>query len=186
MPVIRTLLYLLAGLLLGGVIHIIVILILPLFATQDVWSKLTTLSAVNRMQVLADIAVGSPNPLGLDPELTYAVCQVSLATGPAVVSGVLPDAFWSLAILNRAGIVTYSTTNRDGLGQTLDLGIFNPTQTRLLAQQELEIPEGLLIVESRDDDVFVVVRLAPPHPAVRERFKTALSTITCGNIVQPT
>lgn len=179
---IRTLLYLLAGLLLGGIIHLVVILTLPLQATRDVWSKISALNAVNRIEILPDVAQGQPNPLGLDPELTYAVCQVNLSPGPAVVSGIMPDAFWSLAVFNRAGIVVYSTTNRDGIGQTLDLGIFNPTQTRLLAEQELETPEGLLIVESRDDEVFVVVRLAPPHRAMRERYKTALSNLTCGNI----
>jgi len=78
--------------------------------------------------------------------------------------------------------VLYSTTNRDGIGQTLDLGLFNAAQTRLLAQQQFDVPEGLLIVESPKDDVFVLVRLAVPHPAMRERFAQALAAIDCGNM----
>ena len=77
-----------------------------------------------------------------------------------------------------------TTTNRDGIGRNLDLGIFNPAQTRLLATQQLDITEGLLIVESPTDDVFVLVRLAPPHPALRSRFEQELGDMVCGNIGQ--
>lgn len=177
---IRTLLWLLGGLLLGGIIHIVTILALPLLAEETTWSRIEALDAHNRMVVLSPPAPGEPNPLHLDPELGYAVCQIDLSEGPAYLSGVLPDAFWSVALYNSAGMVTYSTTNRDGIGQTVSMGIFNAAQTRLLAQQQIDIEEGLLIVESTSDDLFAVVRLSPPHEAMRPRFETALSEITCG------
>jgi len=78
--------------------------------------------------------------------------------------------------------VIYSTTNRDGIGQNLNLGIFNAAQTHLLAEQQIDVADGLLIVESSDDQVFVVIRLTPPQEAVRKRFETALKGIVCGNI----
>jgi uncharacterized membrane protein len=177
-----TLLWIIGGVLAGVMIHIIVILTLPALASHDVWSRVTALGASNKIAVLPAVVAGAPNPLRLDPELTYAVCQMNLGSGPGVVSGTLPDAFWSLAVFNRSGAVIYSTTNRDGIGKTLDLGIFNPAQTRLLAQQKLDIAEGLLIVESKTDDVFVVVRLAPPYPALRQRYESMLAGIQCGNI----
>jgi uncharacterized membrane protein len=180
--VIRLLLWLFGGLLLGAIIHIGVILSLPLFASNDVWTKVSSLNALEKIVVVPAIAPGQPNPLRLDPELTYAVCQLDLRKGPGVVSGVLPSAFWSVAVYNRIGTVIYSTTNRDGLGTSLDLGLFNSTQTRLLAEQQLDIAEGLLIVDAPTDDVFAVVRLALPHPAMRMRFETALQTLVCGNI----
>lgn len=170
------------GLMLGVVIHIAVILGLPAFASNDVWSRVSALGALGNTVVPPAVAAGEPNPLGLDPEIAYAVCQIDLADGPGVVSAILPSAFWSVAVFDRAGTVIYSTTNRDGLGQALDLGIFNPAQTRLLAEQRLEIAEGLLIVESRGNDVFAVVRLAPPHPAMRARYEAALADLVCGNI----
>ncbi|MDB5562348.1 MAG: rane protein [Hyphomicrobiales bacterium] len=178
----RIVLWMLAGVLAGVLIHLVVILSLPALASRDVWSRVAELGANNKAVVLPAVAAGAPNPLRLDPELSYAVCQMNLGTGPGVVSGTLPDAFWSLAVYNRAGAVIYSTTNRDGIGQTLDLGIFNDAQTRLLAQQKLDIAEGLLIVQSNSNDVFVVVRLAPPYPAVRQRYEKMLGAIQCGNI----
>lgn len=178
----RLVLWLVAGLILGLIIHIAVILGLPSLATQTIWSRIEAMGPTNKVMVLPAVAIGAPNPLQLDPTLSYAVCRVNLAAGPAVLNGMLPDAFWSLAIFNRAGEVVYSTTNRDGIGQNLNLGIFNAAQTHLLAEQQIEVADGLLIVESNANEVFVVIRIAPPHEAMRKRFETALSGIICGNI----
>lgn len=177
---IRTLLWLLGGVLLGGIIHIIVVLTLPSLAEDTVWTRIQALDAVDRMVVLPAVQPGQPNPLGLDPDLAYGICQLDLSHGPGYVSGILPDAFWSVALFNAQGIVTYSTTNRDGIGQTLAMGIFNVAQTRLLAQQQIDIEEGLLVVEATTDQLAVLVRLAPPHQAMRSRFEQALSQVQCG------
>ena len=131
----RTLLWLMGGLLLGGIIHIATILTLPLLAEETAWSRISTFDAKNRMVVLDTMVQSAPNPLHLDPELSYGLCQIDLSGGPAYLNGVLPDAFWSVAVYDQNGIVIYSTTNRDGIGQTVDMGVFNPAQTRLLAQQ---------------------------------------------------
>ena len=180
----RFLLWLLGGLLLGGVIHIVVILTLPRLAEETLWTRLATYDAANTTVILPPVAVGEPNPLGLDPELIYGLCQIDLAEGPAYLSGLLPDAFWSVALFNEAGIIIYSTTNRDGIGQVMDLGIFNAAQTRLLAQQQIDVAEGVLVVESNVDKLAVLVRLAPPHEVMRARFAEALSKVQCGQRVQ--
>ena len=177
----RTALWLLAGVVLGGVIHLVVILSLPALAANAAWARVDSLGALNQPVVLPPALPGEQNPLRLDPELTYAVCRLDLRQGPGVVRGVLPLAYWSVAGYNRAGTVLYSTTNRDGIGQNLELGIFNQDQTRLLAQQQLDIAQGLLIVESKEDDVFVAVRLAPAHQVMRRRYEAALGRIVCRN-----
>src|SRR5690606_3282828 len=157
LPMIRALLWLVAGLVLGGIIHIVVILTLPSLAEETLWTRLETIDTSRRIAILSPIEPGQFNPLGLDPELSYGVCRIDLRTGPAYLRGLLPDAFWSVALIDPAGIVTYSTTNRDGIGRTLDLGIFNAAQTRQLAQQQLDVAEGVLVVESASDDLYAVL-----------------------------
>jgi uncharacterized membrane protein len=179
---VRILVLVLSGILLGIVIHIAVILALPAMASDTVWSRIAALAPENKTVVLPAIPPGQANPLRLDPLLSYAICRVNLAAGPAVVSATLPDAYWSLAIFNPSGTIVYSTTNRDGIGKNLNLGIFNADQTHLLAEQQIDVADGLLIVEADDNDVFVVVRLAPQYQAVRQRYEAALSKIVCGNI----
>jgi uncharacterized membrane protein len=181
---IRTGLWILAGLVLGGIIHIVVILLLPTLSATAAWDRVEALGPAEgaQVRVLAAAAAGQPNPLRLDPELAYAVCRLDLRKGPGTVAGNLPQAFWSVAVYGRNGTVVYSTTNRDSTSTLLDLGLFNPAQTRLLAEQKLDVAEGLLIVEAQEDDLLVVVRLAPPHPAMRARYEKALAGLTCGNL----
>lgn len=179
---IRTLLWIFGGLVLGGIIHITVILLLPVLTGGSVFAQVTAMGALNRPVVLAAPQAGEPNPLRLDPELVTAVCQIDLRHGPGVVAGTLPQAFWSVVVYDRAGTAIYSTTNRDGIGQIVDVGLFNAAQTRLLAEQKIDVAEGLLIVAANDDDVYAVVRLEPPHPAMRARYAEQLGGLTCGNI----
>lgn len=178
----RTLLWVLAGIVLGGVIHIGVILSLPALATEGLWQRVVALDALNKPVVLAAPTAGQPNPLHMDPELAYAVCRIDLREGPGFLRGTLPSGFWSVAVYGPNGTVLYSTTNRDGLGSTVELGVFNQVQTRLLAEQQLNVAEGLLVVEVREDDVLVLVRAAPPHQAVRARYEAALSRLSCGSL----
>lgn len=179
---IRWLYWIVGGLLLGGLIHIIVILTLPDRAMRDVWHRLEALSPLETFVVLDDIEPGQPNPLGLDPELLYGVCRLDLDDGPGIVNGQLPLAFWSVAVFNPQGHIVYATTNRSGSGAFLDMGLFNPAQTRLLAEQRFEIQEGLLIVEAGGNDAAAVVRLAPPHPVMRDRYRDMLAALSCQTI----
>lgn len=179
---VRTLLYAIAGVILGLVIHLVVILILPSISENSVRTRVAAIDALNKTVLLPRPAAGEPNPFRLDPYLSYGLCKLDLSKGPGEVTGTLPLAFWSVAVYDTSGTVLYSTTNRDGIGQTLDLGIFDPAQTRLLAEQKIDISPGLLIVEARTDQVFVVVRLAPPHPSMRERYEAQLLRLGCRNI----
>ena len=178
----RTPLYLLGGLLLGLVIHLVVILILPRISENAAYTQVAAIDALNKTTLLALPRAGEANPLHLDPDMSYGLCKLDLSAGPGEVTGTLPLAFWSVAVYDTAGTVLYSTTNRDGIGQTLDLGIFDPAQTRLLAEQKIDISPGLLIVEARTDQVFVIVRLAPPHPSMRARYEAQLERLACRNI----
>src|SRR5262249_34236272 len=125
---IRTTLYLVAGVFLGLLIHIIVILILPTFAPNSISKRLDALGQVEKTILLADVKPGEANPLRLDPELTYAICRLDLRAAPGELSGTLPQAFWSVTAYDPNGNVVYSSTNRDSSGPTLDIGLFDPAE----------------------------------------------------------
>ena len=107
----------------------------------------------------------APNPLQLDPPLSYAVCRVNLCRAGGHQRHAARCVLVARHIRPPAPSI-YSTTNRDGIGQNLNLGIFNADQTHLLAEQQIDVADGLLIVELNDNEVFVVVtaRAAPRRP----------------------
>jgi uncharacterized membrane protein len=175
----RTVLWLLAGVVLGGVIHLAVILSLPSLAANAAWAHRLSMRWAGRW--CFHRSPRRPNALHLDPELAYAVCRMDLRQGPvssAVCcrspSGRSPSMGAPAPSSIPPPIAMHRPEPRTGHLQ--------PGSNAAPGQQQLDIAEGLLIVESRDDDVFVVIRLAPPHQAMRKRYEAALQKISCGTI----
>ena len=78
---IRWLLWLLAGALLGGIVHLVAVLMLPRTATQDAYSRLAPIAPVNTVT-----AVPQPTPQSevmpfMDPAFASAVCRYDLDSG---------------------------------------------------------------------------------------------------------
>jgi len=178
----RFFLWTLGGVFLGLIIHLIVILNLPRFASHDLWDQVAARTEPGKILVLDPVTAGGDNPLDLDPAFAQAVCRLDLADGAGVISGTLPDVFWSVAVFNAEGIAIYSTTHRASSNQRLNLGIFNPSQTRLLAQPDIGGQADLLVVESPGNDVFAAIRVAPPHSAMLPRYRDALKGLNCSNL----
>ncbi len=178
----KTFLWIFAGLLFGLIIHLTIILLLPRFTPTSVWEIFAKIAPTGEIITLERPKALQANILHLDPELAYAACRYDLSKGPGILSGDLPDDFWSVGVFDKNGVAIYSTIGRSGTGKSLELGIFNPAQTRLLAEQQLDRQEGLIIVEAPHDQIFVVVRLAPPFPESWPRYREILSELECGYI----
>src|SRR5690606_6791977 len=73
---VRTVLYVFGGVLLGLVIHLVVILILPRIADNAAYTRIAAIDALNKTTLLALPAAGAPNPLHLDPDMSYALCKL--------------------------------------------------------------------------------------------------------------
>lgn len=178
----RFFMWTIGGVFLGLIIHLVVILNLPSFAANDLWDRMAAIASPGEMTLLDQVAVGEDNPLDLDPGFAVAVCRLHLEDGPGIVSGSLPDTFWSVSVFNTDGIAFFSTTHRAATANTLNLGIFNPAQTRLLAQREIAEQADFLLVESPGDEVFATVRLAPPHRVLLDRYRQSLAELGCTNL----
>jgi uncharacterized membrane protein len=179
---IKTAIWVFAGLLLGLIIHLSLILALPHIIPNNVWNQFAKIGDAGQLVIIEKVKPLKPNSLRLDPDLIYAVCRYDLSIGPGILSGKMPKDFWSIGVFNKTGTAIYSTTNRSGGDQSLDLGIFNSAQTRLLAEQKIKLQKDLLIVKSPQNEIFVVIRLAPPHPSMWTRYKKILEEINCGHI----
>ena len=178
----KTLGWILGGIGVGLIIHLVVILSLPSLSQKDNWTQIEPLSKVEDFYVFKDVGANAPNPFKLDPELLYGACRLDLLRGVGVLSAQLPDAFWSLSLFDESGRAIFGTVNRPGVDHRLEVGIFNATQIRQLAEQKMEPPPNQLIVESDSDTVFAIVRLAPPHPAMRVHYRERLSQVRCSHI----
>jgi uncharacterized membrane protein len=76
--VLRWLLWLIAGVLLGGIVHLLTVLLLPRTASQDAYSRMAPIAPVN-----AVAQVPEPSPQNavipfMDPAFATAVCRYDL------------------------------------------------------------------------------------------------------------
>lgn len=172
----RVAVWILGGITLGLIIHLVSILILPGYAENGTWARIAALDARDKMVVLPAVAAGADNPFGLDPKLAYAVCQLDLTEGPGTVHGLLPQSFWSVSVYDKAGLILYSTTNRSSSGSVINLGVFLPGQ---LTGDTYAIDPDMLVVEAKSPNAFVTVRLAPEQPVMLPRYREALAGIAC-------
>ncbi len=175
----KTFLALFAGVLFGLIIHLSIILLLPLFPPTNAWKIFAKIAPIGEVIILERPLPGKANILRLDPELAYAVCRYDLSNGPGLLSGELTSDFWSVGVVDKNGVTIFSTRGSSSINNYLELGIFNPAQTRLLAEQQLGMQEGLIIVEAPRNQVFVVVRYAPPYPQMWDRYSKVLSKLNC-------
>ncbi len=178
----RFVLWTLGGLFLGVFIHLVIILTLPRFAAHDLWDRVSALAAPGELVVLDPVRIGADNPLGLDPVFAQAICRLDLSRGPGQILGPLPDAFWSIVVYDTDGTSFYATTHRASSENRLNVGIFNPAQTKLLAQQEISADSDLLVVESAGNEIFAAIRLAPPHREMLQRYREILKGLSCTNL----
>ena len=70
---IRLVFTIIAGVLLGGIVHLVAVLALPRIATQDAYSRLTPMTKLNAVTQLAAAEPGnSPMPF-MDPAFAVAI-----------------------------------------------------------------------------------------------------------------
>ena len=82
LPVIRSLLYGLAGLLLGGVIHVAIIFMVPYYASHDAWAHIKSFGRDGQFHTLPVPEAGAEPLASLDPRMLQAVCRFTLARRP--------------------------------------------------------------------------------------------------------
>ncbi len=159
-------------------IHIIAVLLVPSFATNDGWSRLRTFSETGRFKAIP----ADQNPVilsGLDPLFVHSVCTISLEEAPAALSLTAQDSFWSLALYDSKSIAIFSLNDRTAQGGTLDMLVVNPVQNALLKENPPPDIADIVVVEAADNDLVAVFRLYAPTQELRQKAMTAVNTAIC-------
>ena len=98
---IRLVFTIIAGVLLGGVVHLVSVLALPRIATQDAYSRLTPMTKLN---AVTPLPLADPNnslmPF-MDPAFAIAVCRYDLSGGPIKLTVPVSQAYTSVSFYTR-------------------------------------------------------------------------------------
>ena len=176
---IRWLLWLLAGALLGGIVHLVAVLILPRTATQDAYMRLTPIAPINAVAPVPQPTPQSELMPFMDPAFASAVCRYDLATGPIKLTVPISPAYTSVSFYTRRGVAYYAINDRSAGRRQIELQLMTAAQRAELPEEEDVTAADRLIVESPSDTGLIVMRARAPEPGMMPVAQTTLSRATC-------
>lgn len=178
---IRWFLWLIGGVLLGGIVHLTTILMLPRTATQDTYSRLAPITPVNAFVPLPDAQADDPVVPFRDPAFAAAVCRYDLGSGPLKLQAPVTQAYTSMSFYTRVGVPYYSINDRAAGRRAIELDLMTAEQRAQLPDEEDVTAADRLIVESPTVDGLIVLRALAPETGLMPTAREALTRARCGS-----
>jgi uncharacterized membrane protein len=176
---IRWLLWILGGAVLGGIVHLATVLVLPRTATQDAYARLAAISPVNAFVPLPDPgAQNAPLPF-MDPAFASAVCRYDLSAGSLKFSAPVSPAYTSVSFYTRNGVAYYAINDRAAGRRVIELDLMTTAQRAELPDDEEITAADRLIVESPTTTGLIVLRTFAPEPGLMQLAKNSLNSAKC-------
>jgi uncharacterized membrane protein len=170
---------LLVGLVGAGIVHIVILLLVPSFSGRDAWARLAATSDLYQVTRLDAEGAGRPVAGIADPTLFAAACRFDLEDGAAHVTATIKVPFWSLSVYDRSGTNLYSLSDRSAADGILDLVVLTPEQ---MIDVRKDLPEEFarsVLVELPIGEGIVVVRALAPDDSWKPAVSDFLSKIGC-------
>ena len=166
------------GLLLAGIVHIVVVLLVPRYAERDAWERLQNAPAWQFSRVASPGRIDALVPF-VDPAFAVAACRFDLSEAPllAEAQGRLP--YWSVAIYDSEGENVYSFNDRTAVERRLRLLVVDPVQlAQLRKSAPAEMQEAVVVPVERPRG-FVLVRALREDESWSAMVDTFLKDATC-------
>ena len=182
---IRWLLLLLGGALLGGVVHLATVIILPRTATQDAYARLTPIAPVNTV-----IALPIPSPEKaimpfMDPAFASAVCRYDLSEGPLKLTVPVSPAYTSVSFYTRYDVAYYAINDRAAGRRVIELDLMTAAQHEQVPEDEEITAADRLIVESPTPTGLIAIRAMAPEPGLMPVAQSAVAASRCMRQTEP-
>ncbi|PSJ51079.1 DUF1254 domain-containing protein [Kumtagia ephedrae] len=162
------------GLVGAGIVHIVILLMIPSFSARDAWTRL---SAASGLYEVARIDTGTGG--AADPSAAAAACRFDLADGVVHVSAPSKVPFWSISVYDRDGTNLYSLNDRAAPDRLLDLVVLTPDQ---MIELRKDLPEEFaqsVLVELPLGEGIVVLRALAPDASWRPAVDAFLAEAAC-------
>ena len=180
----RWLLWILSGLLLGGIVHIATVLYLPNTATQNAYARVSAISPINQV-----VPMPAPSPEKsilplMDPAFAAAVCRYDLSEGPLKLSTPVSPAYTSVTFYTNKDIAYYAINDRAAGRRTIELDLMTTAQRAQLPDDEEIAAADRLIVESPSRTGLIVLRALAAEPGMMPAAVASLSNARCVKVTQ--
>jgi uncharacterized membrane protein len=172
-----------AGIVLGLVVHLVSVLALPRIATQDAYSRLTPMTKLNGVSPLplADPNT-SPMPF-MDPAFALAICRYDLSGGPIKLTVPVSQAYTSVSFYTRNEIAYYAINDRSAGKKVIELDLMTEAQHNEL-HEEITAADRL-IIDSPATTGLIVMKALAAEPGLMPQAQASLAAATCAPQTEP-
>ena len=175
----RWIAWLTAGVLLGGIVHIVTVLALPAAATRNSYARLEGDTPVNQLVLLPHPTAERALLPFMDPAFATAVCRFDLADGPLKVQAPLTQSYTSLTFYTQQGTVFYAINDQAAGRRMIELDFMTPIQRASLPEDEEVTAADRLIVESPTETGLIALRALAPYPGAMPALRETLRSGRC-------
>jgi uncharacterized membrane protein len=176
---IRLLFTIIAGVLLGGIVHLVAVLALPRIATQDAYSRLTPMTKLNAVTQLAAAEPGNAPMPFMDPAFALAICRYDLSGGPIKLTVPVSQAYTSVSFYTRTDVAYYAINDRAAGRRVIELDLMTAAQRAELPENEDITAADRLIVASPTTTGLIVIRALAPETGWIPAARNALAAAQC-------
>jgi uncharacterized membrane protein len=169
----------LAGVLLGLVVHLVSVLALPRIATQDAYSRLTPLTKLNAVGQLPVADPGNGLMPFMDPAFAVAICRYDLAGGPIKLKVPVSQAYTSVSFYTRNELAYYAINDRSAGKKVIELDLMTEAQHNELPEDEEITSADRLIIDSPTATGLIVMKALAPEPGLMPQAQASLAASSC-------
>jgi uncharacterized membrane protein len=177
--VIRLAFTILAGVLLGLVVHLVSVLALPKIASQDAYSRLAPLTKLNAVTELAPADPTNTLMPYLDPAFATAICRYDLSDGPLKLKVPVSQAYTSVSFYTRNDLAYYAINDRSAGRRVIELDLMTTAQHDELPEDEEVTAADRLIIDSPTTTGLIVMKALAPEPGLMPQAQASLAASSC-------
>lgn len=170
------------GLVGAGIVHIVVLLLMPLMSPRDAWTRLEAQDDLYTFSPYTAQSAASASAGVADPFFKSMACRFDLTDGFVHVfrQGSVP--YWSASVYDRSGQNVFSLNDRTSKGGVLDVVVVTPAQLVDIRKSPPPELENSIFVEAPIDQGMVVVRAFRPDATWDGEIERYLGAISCSPV----
>lgn len=166
------------GLVGAGIIHIVVLLLVPSYSQRDAWAVLSE-QANFYHTVRLDPPQAAPLIGSLDPLFDAVACRFDLRDGVVRLEGEGTTPYWSISVHDRAGLNVFSVNDSSSPQGKLDFVVATPAQLITLRNAVPQELANAIFIEANIDEGIAVVRTFVPDASWEPGIRGWLDEINC-------
>ncbi|HEX7790388.1 MAG TPA: DUF1254 domain-containing protein [Afipia sp.] len=176
---IRWLFAIIGGALLGGVVHLVSVLVLPRVATLDAYSRLAAITKLNAVTALPPATPNSAPMPFMDPAFASAACRYDLSNGPIKLTVPVSQAYTSVSFYTRSDVAYYAINDRSAGRRVIELDLMTEAQHSDLPEEEDVTSADRLIIDSPTTTGLIVMKALAAEPGLMAQARASLAAASC-------